>query len=381
MTKFFLLLTLIAITLSCNNTKKESKPIPKDDTLLAIEEIADFMLKDSVINSVSISIYKDGKSYTEHFGELDKGKGNTPTDETIYEIASVTKTFTGYLIAKAVIDNKVALEDDVRKYLKGSYPNLEYKGHPIKIKDIITHTARLPYNIKEMEEILKNNDESKVRNQISVMFDIAKAFENATRETFFNELHEIEIDTIPGLKYSYSNIGANLAGHILETVYKKDYRTLLGEHIFSKAGMNSSYSLYSSKSILANGHNDNGEIMPFLSLDNSFGAEGSIKSTTPDIINYIKFQLNRDKYVEESYSKQYQLGKNWVGYFWRIEKNEDDIEYYRHHGGAFGSQNMLYILPEYNLGIHLITNVSGQNTTKILANSGKKLIKKLTKQK
>lgn len=381
MTKKFIFFIIIGIALSCNDTKKKNKPIQTDSILLAIEETADFMLKDSAINSVSISIYKDGKSYTEHFGELDKGKGNTPTDETIYEIASVTKTFTGYLIAKAVLDNKIALEDDVRKYLEGSYQNLEYNGHPIRIKDIITHTARLPYNIKEMEEILKNSDESKVRNQDSIMFEIAKAFESATRETFFSELHEIEIDTIPGIKYSYSNIGANLAGHILEIVYEEDYNTLLKEHIFSKAGMNSSYSLYSNKVTLANGYNNNGKLMPFLSLDNSFGAEGSIKSTTSDIVNFIQFQLNKDKYVEESFSKQYKLGKNWVGYFWRIEKSEEGVEYYRHNGGAFGSQNMIYIIPEYNTGIHIITNVAGGNTAKTLSNAGKILINNLTEKK
>jgi len=120
--------------------------------------------------------------------------------------------------------------------------------------------------------------------------------------------------------------------------------------------------------------------MPFVSLDNSFGAEGSIKSTTPDMINYIKFQLEKDKYVEESFSKKYKLGENWVGYFWRIEKNDDNVEYYRHHGASFGTQNMLYIVPEYNSGIHIITNVSGQSTYKNLTNAGNRLIKNLIRK-
>ena len=375
MTKKLVLLTLIGIIVSCNNAKKEN-----NSTLLAIQETADFILKDKTINAVSISVYKDGKSYTEHFGELDRGKGNTPTDKTIYEIASVTKTFTGYLMAKAVIDNKVSLEDDVRKYLKGNYRNLEYKGHPIKIKHIISHTARLPANIKKMEEIMKNSDFSEVRAQDSIIFEIAQAFKSATRETFFKELQEVTIDTIPGFKYRYSNNGANLAGHILETVYEKEYSALLQEHIFAKAEMNSSYSITSNKSIVANGYNDNGTLMPFLTLENSFGAEGSIKSTTPDIIGYIKFLLMKDDYVQESFKKQYKLGKNWVGYFWRIEKNDNNVEYFRHHGAAYGSQNMLYILPKYNSGIHIITNVSGKSTYKNLTTSGEILMNHLTEK-
>ena len=225
---------------------------------------------------------------------------------------------------------------------------------------------------KKGENNIRTND---------IMFEIAEAYKNETRETFLNELHEANIDTIPGVKYSYSNNGANLAGHILETVYKKDYSTLLREHIFSKANMNSSYSLHSDKKTVANGYSNNGELLPFLSLDNGYGAEGSIKSTTPDIIKYIQFNLNNDKYIKESFSKQYKSKENWLGYFWKIEKNEKSLEYLRHNGGAFGSQNTIYIIPKHNTGIHIITNVAGGKTSKTIRNATEKLIDNLTENK
>jgi D-alanyl-D-alanine-carboxypeptidase/D-alanyl-D-alanine-endopeptidase len=69
--------------------------------------------------SVSIGILKDGKIYTKHYGEIDKGKGNRADDNTYFEIASVTKLFTGQLVAKAVLEGKINLEDDIRKFLNG----------------------------------------------------------------------------------------------------------------------------------------------------------------------------------------------------------------------------------------------------------------------
>ena len=75
--------------------------------------------------SVSVGIVKDGKIFTKHFGEIDKDKGNIANDNTYFEIASITKLFTGYLVAKAVLENKINLDDDIRKYLDGSFPNFE----------------------------------------------------------------------------------------------------------------------------------------------------------------------------------------------------------------------------------------------------------------
>ncbi|SDH21463.1 Beta-lactamase [Mucilaginibacter gossypii] len=55
----------------------------------------------------------------------------------------MTKSFTGILLAQAVIDKKIALDDDIRKYLKGDYPNLVHQATPIRIRDLTNHTSRI----------------------------------------------------------------------------------------------------------------------------------------------------------------------------------------------------------------------------------------------
>ncbi|MBV6878555.1 serine hydrolase domain-containing protein [Epilithonimonas ginsengisoli] len=107
----------------------------KNDLNNSIDSImdknAEVLLKNAKAYSVSIGIVKDGKVYTKHYGEIDKGKGNKANDNTYFEIASVTKVMTGYLLAQAVLEKKVKLDDDKRKYLKGDYPNLQYDGKPV----------------------------------------------------------------------------------------------------------------------------------------------------------------------------------------------------------------------------------------------------------
>ena len=105
----------------------------------SLDENAKYLLKESKGNSVSIGVYLNGKTYSRHYGEIDKGKKNKATDETLFEIASVTKTFTGTLMARAVLEGKVKMDADVRDYLRQEFANLQYKGKPVTIKDLLTH--------------------------------------------------------------------------------------------------------------------------------------------------------------------------------------------------------------------------------------------------
>ncbi|GLU52659.1 serine hydrolase [Dyadobacter frigoris] len=66
-----------------------------------------------------------------------------PNTHSIFGIGSISKTFAVLLLAKAAIENKVKLDDDVRKYLDGEYPNLEYQGQPVKLFHLISHVSRL----------------------------------------------------------------------------------------------------------------------------------------------------------------------------------------------------------------------------------------------
>src|ERR1700710_3064922 len=93
-----------------------------DSIRLAVEKSANiFMLSKAAVGS-SLGIYINGHAYTYNFGSVSKDSMQLPSAHTIYGIASITKTFTGLLLAKAAEENKMNRDDDIRKYLVGDYP-------------------------------------------------------------------------------------------------------------------------------------------------------------------------------------------------------------------------------------------------------------------
>ena len=107
------------------------------------------MIKDTVtrymINrpgaGISLAIYSSGKTCYYHYGLADLCKNIPVTGKTILMVGSISKTFAGYLLTKAVEENKLKLNDDIRLYLKDDYPNPEYNGTPVKLYQLLNHSS------------------------------------------------------------------------------------------------------------------------------------------------------------------------------------------------------------------------------------------------
>lgn len=100
----FLLIQVISLPAQTINNKVSIDNKLKSKVDLAVQKAAHTYMNDKRTVGLSIGIYKDGKTYMYNYGETKKGYKKLPTKETIYEIASITKTFTGFLLAQAVIE-------------------------------------------------------------------------------------------------------------------------------------------------------------------------------------------------------------------------------------------------------------------------------------
>ena len=94
------------------------------------------------------------------------------------------------------------------------------------------------------------------------------------------------------------------------------------------------------------------------------------------MIRYMKLQLNsEDSIASESHKVLYEEGKTLeVAYFWRVWNDKYGTSY-NHHGGTTSTQNWLFIFPNYQLGISVITNQSGPKTPNLLSKTVKKILK------
>lgn len=269
-------------------------------------------------------------------------------------------------MAQAVADDKLRLDDDIRTYLPYKYPNLEYNRHPIRIKHLVTHTSRIPSFSTTMATLLSKWNEGH-----PVAAKLSELIKQDTPANFFTRLKALKVDAPPGDTYEYSNQATNLMGAILETVYGKPYHELLQTYILSPAKMTSTSTKLtpSQKKRLANGYSGEGVLMPHMTVDSPlWGADGGIKSSIPDMLKYIEFQLApKNTIATQSRQKQFQRPDDtWIGYYWPIQLTKDGSVAYSHHGGTLSAQNYLYINPAYQLGISIITNVSAPNTGALL---------------
>ncbi|MGE8535663.1 MAG: serine hydrolase [Chryseobacterium sp.] len=343
------------------------KILTEKQIFTSMDAQAEIFLKATKANSFSIGIVKDGKTYTKHYGEIDKGKGNKANNSTLFEIASITKLFTGTLMAKAVLDGKVSLDDDIRKYITGSYPNLQFNGTPVKIKGLVSLKSGFNKDLPDKSELLKERNDS-------TAFKIEKLEKAYTKEQFFKDLKSIKVETLPGTVYNYNNGTLQLTAHILENVYGKSYETLLKENILIPLKLNNTTLHINKNETIANGYDGNGNLMPFLPYS-LWGSQSYLKSTLTDLTTFLKFELDKKNSLVQESQRDLLNNKNyWNAYFWDEVTVNHNGRNARKHGGAFGTQNLFWVFPDYNIGISVITNQGGENTYGNLYNAVQYLV-------
>jgi|GEM_PF-533532 len=323
----------------------------KLDTIVA--HTAQDFIKGSPWVSFSAGIVSDGKISLYNFGSVKKDKVQLPVNETIYEIGSITKTFSSLLLAHAVLEKRVKLEDDIRMYLKDGYPNLQYGKEPIRLIHLVNLTSRLPDNLPEKPESFKNLSDD------SVLFAIAKLHNGYTREDLLRDLHNAKLDTMPGLLPRHSNVAGQLLGYILENIYHKPYDELVKEYITGPLKMNNTFiTVPADKAAqFVQGYNQNGLAMP--NIPDDAKAAGGMHSSIEDLTRYLKYHLEeQDPAVKMTHQpvwgdpNVFALGLNWF-----INKTGDGKLTVHDDGTTLAFTTYFMMYPGLNFGIVLTTNV------------------------
>lgn len=328
---------------------KREKPVPSDNPLkspmdLIVDKATQNYLRDLKTVGLSVGVVKDGKFYTYNYGETEKSNGQLPTADSFYEIGSITKTFTGILLAQAVLDKKVNLDDDIRKYLEGSFPNLEFQGQPITIKDLSTHTSGIPSAPDSME----NSDSS-------------DPWGNFSREQLLETLHRVTLERKPGEKVEYSNSAVGLLGNILEKVYGLSFEKLVEKFINKPAKMKETkinLSEAETKRFVL-GHNK-GKVVPPWNLPGIKGA-GALRSTTNDMLKYAQWNiLVKNRAVQMAQKLQWQSSATTfrMGLGWILHTTPSGFQKVSHSGGTGGYRTYCTIYPQLKLGITVMSNSS-----------------------
>ncbi|WP_154201070.1 serine hydrolase domain-containing protein [Ancylomarina sp. 16SWW S1-10-2] len=315
-----------------------------------IDLYANNCLKKGNINSLAIAIYKDGQVYQNYYGSAYKDSRKLPNDKTVYEIASITKVFVGSLAAKAVLENKIAIDDDIRNYLKGDYSNLEYEGTPITIKNLLTHTLGFKNRKPQKLEEIENKIASGYYENRSIAYNM---------KDFLEELKTIELDKKPGSFYQYNSIGPELVAYILEQVYRDSFKNILSRFL-DELDMKDTYlenSQEQQSKNLMDGFDETGILAP-KSKSPLLGGGGGMLSTLPDLVKFMKFQLeSNNPLIKESTKTLFENNDDdKLGYLWEVGNAEEEGFYYLKSGTSYGIQSIILICPDTNYGLILLAN-------------------------
>ena len=364
---------LISLTLGAATLAAQSA-VDADEIAATVTRQVEKFLRHPTIRSASVGIHLRGVTYTGHFGHLDGGDGPAPTDASRYEIGSVTKTMVGYLIAEAVANGRLSLEDDVRNYLPDAYPNLELEGKGIQLRHLLTHTAGLPPHLPQVFNGVYETLAPDVPRRYRALE------EQYGKEEFLADLRKVELTSVPGTSYAYSSAGMELLAIVLESVNRQPLATQLGSSLFERAGMDGAtlFQAPTDTTRRVRGYwMENTEASPtqYASL---WGGGTGVVATLPDLLRYAILQLDKaDSIVARSQEiLYYDGGTRWMAYGWSARKDRYGTSYH-HHGGTSGIQNWTFVFPEQQLSLVVITNHSGPDTPARIGKLARQLLKQL----
>jgi CubicO group peptidase (beta-lactamase class C family) len=269
---------------------------------------------------------------------------------SVFEIGSVTKTFTGTMLAKLIYDGRVKPVDPIAKYLPVALNQTSMNGKEPTLAQLADHTSGLPF------------EPTNLRNDEQHPFDQYAPYKSYTKERLYDYLaHQLVLEATPGEKRIYSNLGGGLLGHILTLVSHKSYEQLLFETICTPLNLKNMFVDLTPERVrsMVQGRYPNGELLPF--GDGDCGALtgcGGIKSSAKDLVKYLRANMTDTTYFYlaqkpiKRFDEHFSGALGWAPY----------SERGKCHQGAFGGTPgyTCGVIFERNtrVGVVVLTNVS-----------------------
>lgn len=351
---FFLLMCAVWL-LSCEQppeTILTSNPLVSDLDQ-DVDEVVRAYMQDPDHVGVSVAVWQNGQAHVYGYGETAKGNTTLPNEHTIFEIGSISKTFTAAMLTEVLAERGLSVETPVRLLIPSDIPTLEKDGQEILVKHLLNHSSGLP---RLPDDLAKGYDK---RNPY-VHYD-------STRVYAF--LKQYELKRKPGVEFEYSNLAMGLAGLIIERLTGSSYDQNLSARIAQPLGLTQTSISVAAGSDFAKGYNKQGREVSYWDMTGVKGA-GAIRADAWDLLLYGKAQLggapapldsvftrcHEATFTQEAFS----MGLGWF----LIEVNGKSCWF--HDGGTGGFSSFLYVCPATNQVLAILANSSDPKGTQTL---------------
>lgn len=337
-------------------------------------------MKQMRIPGLTIAIIQEGElAYSGGFGARNLERNLPMTENSLFGIGSITKSFTTLAIMQLVEQGKIDLHAPVNKYIDF---RLGSKKNPITIHHALSHSSGLPDMMGSILTMARGAGFIDPIEPMSSRKDFLLHLNGAVKENLYE----------PGEKFLYNNDIFTLLGLIIERITDMEYQEYIKKNILQPLKMNKSF--YTREELEQEDNRITGYISikedePLKGIEHPFDylihAPGGLITTVIQMVNYMKALMNGGLFegkqiIQKSSIEQmwghhieipedtsYKMGKKgWYGYGWMIENYFDHL-LVQHGGGITGSPATCSMIPEKKLGVIIGANRETTPSLKLLA--------------
>jgi uncharacterized protein (TIGR02145 family) len=315
----------------------------QDDTTNSnVKEYIKRIVDNGKSSSVTIGIINETGRDIFSYGELEKGSGKKPDENTLYGIGSITKLFTCFLLADMVKSGELNLNDPISKFLPDTVKTPIFNGKEITLYDLATHTSGFSQRPDNLSPANPDNP-----------------YADYTIEQAYNFLSKFKPIREIGSQYEYSNIGVGLLGYILSHKSGLDYKTLVCRRICEPLNLiNTVITIPTNLQLnLATAYNKESQAVSEWTFSPLFAGAGSLKSTVNDMLIFVAANLGLIETDLFSTFEQTHIKHpdNNIALGWHIW-NEYGTTNFGHAGSSLGYKSFIGFNKEKKTGVIVLSN-------------------------
>jgi len=309
-------------------------------------------------NGTALIHYQHKTFFEKSYGWQDAEKKIFNQDKSIYQIASLTKSFTALVIIKLSEEGKLSVKDPLSKFIP-DYP----RGNEITVENLLNHTSGIYEALRNKEYFRLIHTGEKIQK---------------SRETSFFKDEPLDFD--PGTQFSYTNSGYILLGIIIEKITGLSYEEAVTKFILEPLKMNHTGFDYPAlkspdKTVPYSYISKTKQVKTEIWNPDLTGSAGQIYSTAEDLYKYYTGLRDYKIVSKEAFKKATTPYLSGYGYGWFI----DDLygkKLINHGGNIEGATSYFAMLPEEDICIILLNNI----TSKKLEKAGNTILAVLLEQ-
>jgi CubicO group peptidase (beta-lactamase class C family) len=331
----------------------------KDPSLTAqvVEELKSKVpdwFKERDIPGMAIAVVDDEKIlWQQVLGHTSRSEERPVNPETIFSIQSMSKSFTALGVLMAVQDGLLDLDEPITTYLPDFTVNSPYEEHPEKkmtLRLLLAHRAGFTHEAP-----------------VGSNFDCRPH----TFEEHVLSISDSWLRYPVGYRYSYSNLGIDLAGYILQKKAGMPFWEYIKVKVLEPLGMTSStlnFEETKKRTNRAIGHvSPKSKVPGGIPVDIPMIPAGAVYTNILDMARYLRFHINkgrvngkqllRKELIEEMHSVQFPEMKQKAGYCLCLDKSlVSDTYFLQHGGGGYGFITSMTMYPGLKIGVVTLTN-------------------------